>query len=130
MAHIRTATDTDIVWTAPEKPEDKISVADLEDVLDFLAALVSKLFEGTGRGWLRILLDIGDLADETFSAIDGIENVLPALNNLTDEQRQAIMQRYAERFDLPNDRAEAIVERLLNIVLEGWQVYNLATQKA
>ncbi len=129
MSQVKLIEPTDLVWAPPASPGEHVNIGDLSDILDFLAALLGKLFAGKGRGWLGMLVDIGSLADETFAAINGIENVLPTLMNLSNEQRRALVETYAERFDLPNDRAELIVEHMLNIVLEGFQVFSLATQK-
>lgn len=50
-------------------------------------------------------------------AIDGIKQVPAELADLTDEEKKVLVENFATRFDLPNDRAEALTEKGLALGL-------------
>ena len=50
-------------------------------------------------------------------AIDGIKQVPAELADLTDDEKDFLVQNFAARFDLDNDRAEVLVEKGLALGL-------------
>ena len=58
-----------------------------------------------------------------------LEELYQEYTSLTDESRAQISKSFAENFQLPNDRAEKIIEKIFTIILSLEDVVQELTQK-
>lgn len=69
---------------------------------------------------LALIMSIGPKIPKVYQAIP---LVLPELHDLTDEERAELHAFFVDQFDLPSDRAEAVVELSTEILQTNFAYY-------
>lgn len=90
-----------------------IGIQETNDLLTFIGAFASTSAAVLQDGKVSFLELAGFFESATLvkPAIDGIKKVPAELADLTDEEKQFLVQNFADRFELDNDRAELLVEK-------------------
>lgn len=92
-----------------------------KEVLDFLLSGLRAFLEARRDG----KVDLGDLMllvdpiTKLMPAIDKISEARAELDAMTDEQRQEIVDMFAEGLDLTDDEKEAKAEAIFDFVMHG-----------
>lgn len=96
-----------------------IGIKETNDVLSFVGSFASTAAAVLEDGKVSFieLAQFFESATLVKPAIDGIKNVPAELADMTDDEKDFLVQNFAARFDLTNDRAEALVEKGLGLAL-------------
>jgi len=97
---------------------------DVEELVSFVADLAN----GIGKALEDKKFTIGDLPDfipalkSAYAAIENVQDVWNQFKNMTRDEQSALAEVFAQRFDIPQDKAEEVVEKAVRI---GLQLYEL-----
>ena len=86
---------------------------DLLEVMKFVFLLVDgtvKSLENKKWDWLSDPLNFLPAAKALIPAIQGIENVPDAFEEMTSEDQETVKQYFKTEFDIPDDELEGIIE--------------------
>lgn len=96
--------------------ENNPGLKDLVEVIDLGFDVVAAIKTAKANDGKINLMDFPvllPLFESTSNAIEGIENALPAWQAASFEDRNLVIAHFNERFDLPNDKLEAKIEKIL-----------------
>lgn len=96
-----------------------MDIKELKEVVDFAVELGNGIGDALADGKITIG-DVGDFlpaARAAMPAFSGISNVDDELMDLTDEEVGELARHVADKFDLPQDKAEKIVEDAVDVGL-------------
>jgi hypothetical protein len=89
---------------------------DLVEVVDFAFNIVDALKaakENDGKIDFKDFPFLFPLFDDAQAAVDGWDNIGNSWRNSTEEERTQVIDRFKQRFDLPNDQVEAKIEKAI-----------------
>lgn len=91
------------------------------DVLEFgfsFSSTIQEALKNDGKvDFKDAMLFVGLLFNQLPKAITGIQLVPKELKDLSDDERIELVSYFEDRFDLPNDELEALIERCLTNVI-------------
>ena len=91
---------------------------------------VAKALNGVGEAMKDGTLTIGDIpafgeAAAAFpAAISGSSSIKDELISMSDEDLDDLNQTFQKEFDIPEDKAELMVEKVLEVSIAVWKFFN------
>lgn len=98
------------------KFENNPGLNDLVEVIDLGFNLIEALKSAKANDGKINFMDfplLWPIFEDASKAIEGIDNALPAWVNSTAEDRKLVLEHFNARFDLPDDKLEVKIEKIL-----------------
>ena len=98
---------------------EKYSIEETKDLLDFGLTFGSVIGQAAENGFqIGDLLLVVPALMKAPAAIEGIGQVPSELKNISDAEAVELKQFVRDKFDIPGDQLEAVIERALTYVSE------------
>jgi hypothetical protein len=102
-------------------------IKETKELVLFVAKLSSSIGHAMEDGKLSFLdmAKMVPLLMKAGDALDGIEQIPAELLDLDAAERQELLDAFNSEFSLPNDKAEAIIEKALGAVAKMHEIYKM-----
>lgn len=112
----------------PPEGSNSRPVTSIKALLLFLCLTVQKLttLDANGDGKVNLFELLGlmtSLGPKVPALYQAIPNLLPELRDITEDEMDEVRDYFIAHFDIPSDRAEAVVEKCIEILQDNFVHY-------
>ncbi len=92
---------------------------EFRDVLELVFVVIRELnaAQEDGKIDLKDIGHVGPVFSALLAAIKGFNNIPDSFATISDEDKADLVAYFKDKFDLPNDNTEAVVEEVFELVL-------------